>query len=184
MSSELLAAMRELEHEGHLACVNASPLPYDELYRRRAREAPTFTSDYGQVHIRLCVGLHSRDSALKIWRECFGLAADDRINLAYFETAYKESGGLPRAFELAARLIPDPTSLDPDIRLYRSELAKVLPNAFSPLLRYDENDSSKLVEAIVRMHLGIANTADYVLIKNHSWGSLLLYEHAGEVHLS
>src|SRR5712691_2541050 len=125
MSSELLAAMRDLEHGGYLACVNASPLPYDELYLRRAREDPTFTSDYGQVHVRLTVGLHNRDSALEIWRERVGLPADDRRSLAYFATAYEESGGLPAAFELAAKAITDPASLDPDLRSYRSELARI-----------------------------------------------------------
>ncbi|MGH8070784.1 MAG: hypothetical protein ACRERE_37225 [Candidatus Entotheonellia bacterium] len=185
MSSELLAAMRDLEHASRLACVNASPLSYEELYLRRAREDPTFTSDYGQVHNRLSVGLHSRDSALKIWRERFDLPVDDRISLAYFETAYKESGGLPAAFELAANAITDPTSLDPDIRFYRSELAKILPNAFTHLLRYDEKDrSNKLVEAIARIHVGTEYTTDYGLIKNHRWGSLFLYESEGDTHLS
>ena len=98
---------------------------------------------------------------------------------------YKESGGLPAAFELAAKAIPDSASLDPDIRLYRSELAKVLPGAFSSLLRYVENENgSKLVEAIARIHVGITNTADFALIKNHRWGALFLHEHAKETRLS
>src|SRR5262245_3088217 len=127
MSSELLAAMRDLEHAGYLACVNASPLTYEALYQQRAREAPTFTSDYGQVHIRLTVGLHSRASALKIWREQFDLPADDSTHLAYFDIAYEASGGLPAAFVKAAREIMDPTSLEERIPFYRSRLTEILP---------------------------------------------------------
>jgi hypothetical protein len=137
------------------------------------------------VHIRLSVGLHDRDGALKIWRERFGLPADNRTHLAYFETAYEAAGGLPAAFEKAARELADPDSLEADIRPYRSRLAEILPDTFVPLLRYDENSSSsKLVEAIVHIHVGNANTTDYMLIRNHRWGSLLLCESKGEARLS
>jgi hypothetical protein len=121
---------------------------------------------------------------LKIWREQFALPADDSTHLAYFDIAYEASGGLPAAFEKAAREIMDPDSLEEGIPFYRSRLTEILPDSFSPLLRDNDNsNANKLVDSLASVYLGTATTTDYQRIRNHRWGMLLLCETAGTMHL-
>lgn len=183
MSSELLAAMRDLEHEGRLASVNVSPLKYDELYRRRAREVRGFNSDYGQVHVRLTVGLLDRDEALVRWKCELGTPAEadlDALSEAHFETALSFSGGLRTAFVRAIRAIPDHRHLDPDLRHYRGVLLEQLPDAFERLLRYDDlDDGCRLLEAVAAIHLGTATASEHCFVEGHRWAALLLREEEG-----
>jgi hypothetical protein len=184
MSSELLAVMLNLESLDLLMTVNASPLDYRELYRRRARQQPGFTSTYGTLHPRLTLGPLSRDEALRRWWEVHGLPWEDRISRAHFETAFTLSGGLPVAFAMAANLASSSQPLDPDLRHYRAELISKLPDAFERLLGYDEEDvRPRLVEAVARMHLGNAFPEDRRFVDAHRWRDLLLDENGGEPRL-
>jgi len=175
MSGELLAVLRDLENELLLVTINAGPLPYGELYRRRSREDRGFTSDYGQIHVRLTIGAMPQKTAEKIWEEKYELPIDDRISRAYFEIAYELSGGLPIAFSIAAEYARNMEKFDPDLRFYRAELVERLPDAFDRVLQYDEREvNDKLNEAIMKMHLGTASSFDKQLVCSHPWNYLLL----------
>ena len=184
MSGELLAVMRDLEHELQLITINTSPLPYGELYRRRTREEPGFTSDYGQVHVRLTIGPLPREMAQHRWKEDYGLPLHDRLSRAYFEVAYELSGALPAAFAKAAGYARHSKELNPDITVYRAELAERLPEAFERLLSYDEDEVNvRLVCALARMQLGIATVLDRQFVGGHRWHFLFIDQSQGEPRL-
>ena len=183
MSSELLAVMRDLEHGMLLITVNASPLPYGDLYRRRARKEPGFTSDYGQAHVRLTVGPLPHDVAEQRWKDEYNLPLGERLDRAYFEVAFDLSGGLPTVFEKAAAYARNLGVFDPDIRKYKTELAEHLPEAFERLLRYDEDVGVRLVEAVARMYLGTASPLDKQILSDHQWHFLLIENEGGEFRL-
>ena len=183
MSSELLAVMRDLEHEMLLITINASPLPYSDLYRRRAHKEPGFTSDYGQAHVRLTLGLLPHDLAEQRWKDEHNLPLGSRLERAYFEVAFDLSGGLPTVFEKATAYAKNFIWVDPDIRNYRTELAEHLPEAFERLLRYDEDEGFRLVEAVARMYLGIASPLDKQILSDHPWNFLLIESKSGEFGL-
>lgn len=175
MSGELLAVMRDLEHESLLVSINGSPMPYDELYRKRSVVQPGFTSDYGQSHVRVVLGPLTEEEALKRWTHIFGLPIDDRLSRAHFDLAYRFSGGLPSAFSKAAASAINVMPFTDDIRVYRAELSQQLPPTFERLLRYEGNDdSSKLVEAVARIHLGSATSEDGDILKGHRWRAFFI----------
>lgn len=177
MSGELLAAMRDLEHELQLITINTSPLPYGELYRRRAREEPGFTSDYGQVHVRLTLGPLPHEVAERRWKEEYGLPMHDRLGRAYFEIAYELSGGLPAVFAKAAGHASNLGELNPDITVYRAELTERLPEAFERLLRYEEDQAGlRLADALAKMQLGTASLSDRRFVASHPWHFLLVHD--------
>jgi hypothetical protein len=184
MSSELLAVLRDLEHELLLITVSASPLTYEELYRRRSRTQPGFTSDYGQTHVRLTVGILSIDDAERIWKEHFRLPLETRLNRAYFETAYTISGGLPTAFGMAAGYTTNLQIFAEDVRPYGLALMDQLPSAFTRLLGYDEEDEKdRLVQAVARLHIGAATNSDRQIIRGHRWNFLLLADNSTDLQL-
>lgn len=183
MSSELLAVMRDLEHGILLITINASPLPYGDLYRRRARKEPGFTSDYGQAHVRLTVGPLPHDVAEQRWKDEYNLPLGERLDRAYFEVAFDLSGGLPTVFEKAAAYARNLGVYDQDIRKYKTELAEHLPEAFERLLRYDEEEGLRLAEAVARMHLGTASLLDKQILSDYHWHFLLIENEGGEFRL-
>lgn len=187
MSSELLATMRSVEQEGWLITINSSPLPYDELYRRRAREDRGFTSDYGQSHARLTVGPLSLEEARRKWIEDERLSIDERLDEAYFLTSFTVSGALPALFATAAQIAASRWDSRPhDIRIFRDQLLQQLPaTMLDRLLTYDEADTnSRLIEAVAKMHLGTASTLDVQFVCAHRWQELLLAKTAeGSVKL-
>jgi len=183
MSSELLATMRSLEQEGWLVTVNSSPLPYAELYRRRAREDRGFTSDYGQSQARLTVDPLEPEEARRVWVEERKLGLDDRLAEAYFSTALSLSGGLRALFctagEMAATNWDGKSS---DIRHFRKALLRdlVASPTLDRLLAYDEPDAStKLLEAVANMHLGTATSLEVDLVASHHWQRFLLDDEKG-----
>jgi hypothetical protein len=175
MSGELLAVLRDLEHEMLLISINSSPLTYEELYRRRSRSEPGFTSDYGQTHVRLTIGPLLYDEAKNIWTEQYGLPLETRFHRAHFETAYSLSGGLPAAFAKAAAYTLNFGFLDKDLRLYRLALMEQLPSVFERLLRYDDDErASKLINSIAKIYIGAATPLDDQIATEHRWKSLLV----------
>lgn len=181
MSSELLATMRSLEQEGWLVTVNSSPLPYTELYRRRARAHRGFTSDYGQSHVRVTVDPLNIEQARLLWVGDKRLGLDDRLAQAYFSTAFGISGGLPTLYGTACDLaLRTWEHKDDDIREYRNLLLLelVLSPTLDRLLAYDEPDAStKLLQAVANIHLGAATPIDEDLVASHYWRKFLLADH-------
>lgn len=173
LSSELLAVLRELEHERVLTTVNAAPLPYEKLYRDRQREESGFSSDYGQAHILLKLGAYTEQDGLFLWKDEFALPLDSRLARNYFQLAFDISGGLPVAFEQAVQLVP--LILNEDVRPYQRVLRERLPDKFRRLLASGPSDSgSTLVEAVARVHVGATRPQDYARIQDSPWGYLLL----------
>jgi hypothetical protein len=87
-------------------------------------------------------------------------------------------------FKKAAGYVRDSRELNPDITLYRAELAELLPEAFERLLSYDDAEMNlKLVGALARIQLGIASVLDRQLVCSHRWHFLLIDQSQGELHL-
>jgi len=184
VSCEMLAQLRNLENQGRLACVNASPLPYDELYRRRARVDPGFTSDYGQTHPRIPVELWTRDEAWEQWAQRFRLSKDpkdvERLHRSYFETAFDSSGGLPLGFEKAMNIAMS-MEMKEDIREFRAALADQLPETFSSILRdSDESQRYRLIEAVAHLHTGTATASHRRTILGHRFRDQLFQGDEGD----
>lgn len=185
MSGSLLARMRDLEQNSKLlSCVNVSTLPYEELYRIRARTEPGFTSDYGQVHVQMALGRLHLKEAEEIWREETTLTLDDRLERQYFEIAYEESGGFPNAFLIAAGEL-HPESLNSDVRDFRSVLKKALPGCFDRILRHlDESGETRIIDAIARVSLGAQTRSDLDALHEHRWSRLFVDQEARPLALS
>ncbi len=183
LSRELLAAMRSLEQQSLLYAVNCSPLSYEELYKRRARQEFGFTSDYGQFHSRLTAKPFDRVEALSLWEREYKLSSAG-VMRAFFETAYDLSGGLPSAFAVAAGQARAQEAVNGSVSSYRSALVDQLPAQFERLLRYDDEDAGRrLIEAVAKLHLGTATKGDRQLIAGHRWRHLLAKEEKGELQL-
>ncbi|MGD0075658.1 MAG: hypothetical protein ABSD31_15150 [Candidatus Binataceae bacterium] len=179
MSPELLATMRSLEQEDLLVSLNCSALTYEGLYERRLSTDASFTSDYGQFHSRLTIGPLTPEEAEEKWVNQYRFDVTDRLGRAYLSAAYELSGGLRAAFAKAAAIAMQLGRRDPDIRVFRTELADQLPSAFSRLFAYDKDDlGQRLVEAAARMHLGTASRSDRNFVASHRWNFLLLRDGA------
>lgn len=173
MSGALLAVLRDLEQEEELISVNVSPLRYAELYRRRAEEERSFTSDYGQMHVRVTVGKLGREEAEDRWYGRHGLALEG-IWRACFGIAYEMSGGVPVAFDAAAAYTKAIVG-EPEVREFRAEIRERVPETFDRLLQYDTGAGRMaLVRAIGRCHLGIENDCDRRLIWGHPFRGVVL----------
>ena len=111
---------------------------------------------------------------MRRWRDEHDLPLDSRSARAHFETAYDLSGGLPAPFARAADYAAQLGTLPDDLRTYRDGLLEQLPDAFSRLLGYDEEDlRPRLLEALSNMHLGIATASDTQVVVGHRWHALL-----------
>jgi len=176
MSGSLLSEMRDLEQNSRLlCCVNVSKLPYEELYRIRAKEQPGFTSDYGQTHVHVTLGLLQREEAMKIWIRETGLENNDRLERNYFETAFQESGGFSEALIKASGSIINPNSLEKDIRKYKAHLYEILPIAFERLIRQiEECGETAVIKALAHMHLGSHESTDLRILQSHRWRDIFL----------
>lgn len=175
MTGGLLAAMRDLEQERLLITVTSSPVTYEELYRARAAEEASFTSDYGQMHMRITVRPFNRDEALGVWRDTHGLPADDKRALAHFEVALRLSGGLPGVFTKACLSAAEVTPFPADLRLFRDRLAAQLTPFFERLVTFDERlRCGSITDAIARVHLGVAGTAERQVLAQHRWREYLM----------
>ena len=172
MSRELLATIRDLENELLVVSVNVSPLIYQSLYRIRAEKEIGFTSDYGQTHVRISVGPLSRDAASYRWQSDYGLPSDG-IHKAYFEIAYRFSGGLPAAFDVAINCVRNLSDTSSSVRDLKIELIDQSPVTFERLLRYL---GPTLCEAVARMHLGVEDSKDRNLVCSSRWSFLLVDE--------
>ena len=176
MSGSLLSEMRDLEQNARLLCsVNVSKLPYDELYRIRAKKQPGFTSDYGQAHVHVTIGRLQREEAMKIWLRETGMESTNRLQQLYFETAFRESGGFSEALIKASGTIINPDNLEMDIRKYKAHLNEILPLAFERLIRQlEECDETAVIKALAHLHLGSHESTDLRILQSHRWRNLFL----------
>jgi len=184
MSGEILASMRDLEMSNNLACINTSTLPYEALFKLRAKIDKDFSSDYGNSHPRISLTLIKNDEALDFWREN-GLNVDSELKHAYFDIALEMSGRLPEAFLKAANLISDPDRMTPDLRWYRKELLEQMPSCFTRMIRYlSNNEELDVVRAIAALHTGLANDKQVTALRHNNWANILLSLDSATARLS
>jgi len=178
MSPTFLAGLRDAELTYDVAWAIVSPLPYLELYSRRARDQQGFTSEFGQGHPRLTLGRLNRAEATAVWSDR-GLPPIDAASnsRAYFEIAMRLSGGLPAAFRAAADRVPERLPKQPNTIAYVAQLLRELPEFFKRILRYDQwSSSNHVVAAILKLADGDAEHEQIRTIRSHRWSHLLLDE--------
>ncbi len=130
--------------------------------------------------ISVSLAVLSRDEAEQVWQDDFNLPLESRLARAYFETAFRVSGGLPVAFARAAGYARNRSGdFSPDLPLYKAELVRALPELFERILRYDVSDTGEAVaRAVAGLYLRRATTAEKQTILSHRW-SMLMVENDG-----
>ncbi|MDB4285469.1 hypothetical protein N9903_01010 [bacterium] len=173
MSGELLAAMRDLEQDSILCCINTSPLSYGDLYDLRARDERGFSSDYGQGHPRLRLEPYSLEEAKEVWCNDLKMSMETRGKRAYFAVAYEATGGLSTLLIKAAYLAANSRSDSMTIPAFKKYLSDQLIDSFSRFFDYDE---LSLVWSVARVHLGNPGVKDLRNLTTHRWADIILRE--------